>query len=167
MRKTKTNLLFTLAIISISVLCCKPEAKEETVAGNEPAKALDLQWAKHFLDSVNTKFSEQFKAGDSVALAALYWPDAEILLSNMEPIKGDQILAAWGSMTRMGIPYFTFSTTDIRGDAQYMIETGNYEMKDAKQTLVDRGKYVVVYEQRNGVWKLIRDMGNTSLPAAK
>ena len=68
-------------------------------------------------------------------------------------------------MTRMGIKDFTFSTTDITGDDKFLIETGNYEMKDAKGTLVDKGKYVVIWEQRNGEWKLYRDIGNTSLPA--
>ncbi len=70
-------------------------------------------------------------------------------------------------MARMGITDFTFSTTGIVGDSEFLIETENYEMKDEKKTLVDRGKYVVVWHQRNGEWKLYRDIGNTSLPASK
>ena len=70
-------------------------------------------------------------------------------------------------MTRMGIKEFNFTTTDLKGDAQFLIETGKYEMKHDKNTLVDKGKYVVVWEKRNGEWKLYRDIGNTSLPASK
>ena len=74
---------------------------------------------------------------------------------------------AWGELTRMGIKEFLFSTTDITGDSQFIIETGNYTMNDANKNLVDRGKYVVVWQQRNGEWKLYRDIGNTSLPVSK
>jgi ketosteroid isomerase-like protein len=85
----------------------------------------------------------------------------------MDPIKGNAILPAWGSMTRMGVTDFTFSTTDISGDSEFIIETGQYEMKDAKHTLVDKGNYVVIWQKRNGEWKLFRDIGATSMPAAK
>ena len=45
--------------------------------------------------------------------------------------------------TRMGIKEFMFSTTDLKGDSEFLIETGNHEMKDEKKTDIDKGKYVV------------------------
>lgn len=149
------------------MLSCNSDNKEQAADTKTTTPSFDKQWAKTFIDSINTKISEQFRVGDSVGLASHYWPDAEILLSNSDAIKGNDILPAWGSMTRMGIKDFTFSTTDIVGDSEFLIETGNYEMKDEKKTLVDKGKYVVVWQQRNGEWKLYRDIGNTSLPASK
>jgi ketosteroid isomerase-like protein len=128
---------------------------------------VDSKWARLFIDSANAKISKDFAAKDSVALAASYWPDAEMLLEHMEPVTGNGIVGLWGSLTHMGIATFTFTTTDIKTAPDYIIETGKYEMKDDKSALVDRGKYVVVWQQRNGVWKLYRDTGNTSLPAAK
>ncbi len=163
----KTHLLLAVVIIIFGMLSCNQGSNLKEAKEKPAAAGLDKQWAKSFIDSINAKFSEQFRAADSAALASHYWPDAEILLSNSDAIKGPEILGAWGSMTRMGIPYFTFTTTDIAGDADYLIETGKYEMKDAKQTLVDKGKYVVVWQNRNGEWKLYRDIGNTSMPAAK
>jgi ketosteroid isomerase-like protein len=56
------------------------------------------------------------------------------------------------------------STTDIKGDSLFIIETGNYQMKNDKGSLLDKGKYVVVWQQRNGEWKLYRDIGSTSMP---
>ena len=47
-----------------------------------------------------------------------------------------------------------------------MVETGNYEMRAENNALVDKGKYVVVWKMVNGGWKLFRDIGNTSMPAA-
>ena len=158
---------FLSSVISFCIFSCNPGNSEKAEDIKTPASSFDKQWAKSFIDSVNTKISEQFSAGDSAALASYYWPDAELLLSNSETIKGKNILPAWGSMTRMGIKEFSFSTTDITGDSEFLIETGNYEMKDEKKTLIDKGKYVVVWQQRAGEWKLYRDIGNTSLPASK
>lgn len=153
-------------VITISILSCTAK-KEKSPEKVTAAPAFDAQWAKSFIDSVNTKISGDYRKGDSVALAAYYWPDAELLLDNSEPLKGKDLVPVWGGMIRSGIREFTFTTTDIRGGAGYIIETGAYEMKDGLDKLVDRGKYVVVWENRNGEWRLIRDIGNTSLPAVK
>ena len=163
----KPYLIITTTLLTFCMLSCNSDNAEQTAIAKATNPNFDNQWAKSFIDSINTKFTEQFRAGDSVALASHYWQDAEILLSNSEAIKGKDILPAWGSMTRMGIKEFTFSTTDIAGDTEFLIETGNYEMKDDKNTLIDKGKYVVVWQQRNGEWRLYRDIGNTSLPASK
>jgi ketosteroid isomerase-like protein len=96
-----------------------------------------------------------------------YWPDAELMLDNSEAAKGKDILNAWGVAIRMEVKEMTFSTTDIAGSPTFIIETGNYELKGEKKSLLDRGKYVVVWEKRNGDWKLYRDIGCTSMPASK
>ena len=126
---------------------------------------LEKVWAKSFIDSINNRFSKQIATGDSVALATHYWPDAELLLDNSEVIKGGDILNTWGSLIRMGVKEMIFSTSDLTGSADFIIETGKYNMKDAKKNLMDRGKYVVIWERRNGEWKLYRDIGCTSMPA--
>jgi ketosteroid isomerase-like protein len=163
------NLAVTI-ISATSILylpsCNSDNTKQPTNQAVEQP-TFDMQRAKSFIDSINAKFSEQFAAGDSVALASHYWPDAELLLDNSEPVKGNDILNAWGAAVRSGMKEISFVTTDITGDSLFIIETGNYEMKDAKKSLLDKGKYVVVWQNRNGEWKLYRDIGCTSMPAAK
>lgn len=161
-----------LLMILVSLTCyflhsCNSEKTEQSPGQKNETAVFDKQWAKTFIDSMNAEFSEQIAAGDSVALASQYWPDAELLLDNSEVVKGKDILNAWGAAMRMGIKEMTFSTTDITGSPTFIIETGNYEIRDAKKSLIDRGKYVVVWENRNGEWKLYRDIGSTSMPAAK
>jgi ketosteroid isomerase-like protein len=157
-----------ISILScLYLLSCNSGNTEKTADQKAENSSFDMQRAKSFIDSINSKFSEQFAAGDSVALASHYWPNAELLLDNSEPVKGNDILNAWGAAIRMGIKEITFSTTDITGDSTFLIETGTYEMKDAKKSLLDKGKYVVVWENRNGEWKLYRDIGSTSMPLAK
>jgi ketosteroid isomerase-like protein len=159
----KLSALIIIALGSFFVFSCNADT-EESPGEKQENSGLDKQWAKLFIDSINTRFSEQIAAGDSTALASHYWPDAELLLDNSEPVKGNDIVNAWGYAIRAGIKEMNFITTDITGSSKFIIETGSYEMKDANKALIDKGKYVVVWEKRNGEWKLYRDIGSTSMP---
>lgn len=160
------NILLAFILIFYAFLASCSNNSQESGQTNERLP-FDKSRAQSFIDSVNSVFSNKLNQGDSAALASLYWPDAELLLDNSDPVKGADILNAWGSIIRMGIKQMNFTTTDITGSAEFIIETGSYEMKDDKGSLADRGKYVVVWEKRNGQWKLYRDIGCTSLPLAK
>jgi ketosteroid isomerase-like protein len=163
----KTFIVSFGVLICFSLFSCNGGNDKKTSTDKAQSLTLDKKWAKSFIDSINGKFSEQIAFGDSLALASHYWPDAEMLLDNSEVVKGKDILNIWGALIRMGVKEMKFSTTDIAGSPTYIIETGNYEMKNGSQTLLDRGKYVVVWENRNGEWKLYRDIGSTSMPAVK
>src|SRR4030095_963640 len=103
----KSYLTVLSVVACVFLLSCNSNT-EKTASPNTETAALDKQWAKAFLDSMNKKFSEQFSAGDSASLASHYWPDAELLLDNSEPVKGSDILNAWGSAMRMGIKDLLF-----------------------------------------------------------
>jgi ketosteroid isomerase-like protein len=159
--------LLILVLNCFVIFSCDSVPVEKTAIASSAESSLDKSWAKAFLDSSNQKFSEQFASGDSVAVASNYWPDAQLLLDNSDPVKGNNIVNAWGGAIRMGMKELSISTTDITGSPTFIIETGNYEMKDASKSVLDKGKYVVVWENRNGEWKIYRDIGSTSMPAPK
>jgi ketosteroid isomerase-like protein len=159
----KPVLLISSAIWCFGIISCNPANSNKEM--DNKSQVLDKKWAGTFLDSLNQKFAEEIASADSAALASHYWPDAELLLDNSEVVKGDDIIHAWGNGIRAGIKDVSFSTTDIAGTPAYIIETGKYEMKDGSKNLLDRGKYVVVWEKRHGEWKLYRDIGSTSMPA--
>ena len=52
-----------------------------------------------------------------------------------------------------------FTTTSLTADAEFLIEVGLYEIKDDNNNLKKKGKYLVVWKQENGGWKLYRDLG--------
>jgi ketosteroid isomerase-like protein len=156
-------ILITVAFLASIISSCNTN-NSSNADGN--VTAFDKIWATSFIDSVNAKFSQQIAAGDSSALAANYWPDAELLMGSIDVIKGADILPAWGYSIRAGLKEMSFSTTDIIGSADHIIETGNYQMKGKDGALIDRGKYVVIWTKRDGQWKLYRDIGCTSVPVA-
>jgi ketosteroid isomerase-like protein len=163
----KIPILFFVAIVCCGLLSCNTDGTEKTSAPLPDSLDFDKAWAKSFIDSINLRFSREIAAGDSVALASHYWQDAQMLLDNSEPVNGDKIVNAWGAAIRAGMNSMTFTTTDLKGGPNFLIETGSYEMKLGKNPVIDRGKYIVVWEKRNGEWKLYRDIGSTSMPAEK
>ena len=162
----RVPLFLTSWVISIAILSCNSNNKDKASDTKSGDVAFDMQKARAFIDSINTKFTEELKNGDSMAIASHYGPDAEILLSNSEPIKGNNILSAWGSTIRNGMTDWKFTTTDLEGNADFLIETGSYEINDKTKKLMDKGTYVVIWKkQQNGEWKLYRDVGVTTMPA--
>ena len=91
--------------------------------------------------------------GDSNWVAAQYENNAEILLTGSEPIKGKDILAMWGGVGRSNERDWSFTTTDLQGDDNFLVETGTYDIKDIDKKPVDRGKYLIVWrKQADGSW---------------
>ena len=67
---------------------------------------------------------------------------------------------------RMGVKDLKLTTDEVSGNEEQLAETGKYEIYDAENKLLDKGKYVVVWKLVNGSWKMYRDIWNTSMPAA-
>lgn len=162
----KSYFILPIVMISLCILSCKSDTESREDHSKNAGSAFDMQQARSFIDSINTKWSEQLKNGDSAALASHYSTDAKILLSNMEPVSGNGILSLWGSIIRSGATDWKFVTSDLTGNSGFLIETGSYEIRDTGKKLVDKGNYVVSWKkQDDGQWKLYRDIGGSSMPA--
>jgi ketosteroid isomerase-like protein len=82
-------------------------------------------------------------------------------------MEGNDIRSGWGSVMRSDYNDFTFTTVDLTGDENFLIETGTSELRDQNKNIVDKGSYVVVYKKENGVWKVYRDISVSNMPSAK
>ncbi len=158
----------TLSVISAVWLCllaCHSNHQESS-APAAPSGAFDLQRQKTFIDSANLKFTEAIRDGDTLAIEGMYGPDAELMLSNLDVVQRPKIKEVFGESIRLGLKHFTFITTDVTGSADLIVNTGKYEMKTNDMAIIDAGKYVVVWKNYDGQWKIFRDIGNSSLPLA-
>jgi ketosteroid isomerase-like protein len=125
---------------------------------NISAQTIDLLKARITIEKIVASFSLDYLKGDSVALAAYYTKDAMLGTA-----KGDEILSVWGRSIRNSIKTNTrnliFTITTLTGDDEFLIDYGYYEGKDDKNQVKYKGKYVVVWKQENGEWKIHRDNG--------
>jgi len=130
-------------------------------------KNFDLNKARNSIDEENKKFTDEVKKGDSVGLASHYASDGMALPPNSEAVKKEGLISLWGSFIRMGVKELRLSTQDVKGSDEMLTETGTYELDGDKNKMLDKGKYVVVWENENGSWKIYRDIFNTSMPESK
>ena len=75
------------------------------------------------------------------------------------------VQAFWQGAMDMGVKAAKLETVEVTllGDAAY--EVGRYAMEAAGGQLLDRGKYVVIWQRHGDAWKLHRDIWNTSQTA--
>jgi ketosteroid isomerase-like protein len=122
------------------------------------SKNIDLAEAITIIDSLDKKFSKHFFEGDSIALYNMYAKGAYFNTS-----KGNDILLEWGKHIRYSIKNdtrsFTFNTTSLTSDEEFLFELGTYKMEDSKGNIKGEGKYILVWKQEDGEWKIYRDMG--------
>jgi ketosteroid isomerase-like protein len=93
----------------------------------------------------------------------LYTEDGQVLPPGSEPITGRPgIQAFWQGAMDMGVKDAKLETAEVahHGDAAY--EVGRYALEAAGGQLLNRGKYVVIWQRQNESWKLHRDIWNTS-----
>lgn len=124
----------------------------------QPTEAIDLKKARATIEGIDKQFSKDYLNGDSIAIAAHYAKDAQF-----GSLKGKEILSYWGRSIRNSIKNNTrnllFTTTALTSDGEFLVELGIYEIKDDNNISKGKGKYVVVWKQEDGRWKLYRDIG--------
>lgn len=159
----RSYFILPMAMICLCILSCNADKKSKDDNSETSTVSFDKQKARSFIDSINLEISGAIMKGDSNWVASQYETDAEILMPGSEPIRGKDILAMWGSIGRSNERDWSFTTTDLQGDDNFLVETGTYDIKDNNKKSVDRGKYLVVWrKQPDGSWKLYRDIGNSS-----
>ena len=118
------------------------------------------------IETANTQFMSAFKRGDATALANLYTSEAQLLPANSDFVRGTAAIRTfWQSVIDMGLKGASLETIEVEGHGDTAIEVGRYRLLAVGDALADQGKYVVVWKNDNGTWKLHRDIWTTSQPA--
>ena len=144
-----TTLAFTFSM-AMSLGSSYGQAKTES-------SKIDLKRARLTIDSLNKRGARLFFEGDSAAMYKMYAKDADL-----EGIKGEQILSYWGERIRYAAKNdsrkMTFTTTSLSTDGEFLVELGMYNIQDSKGVSKGKGKYLIVWKQEDGHWKLYRDI---------
>ena len=64
-----------------------------------------------------------------------------------------------------GVTEFREETTHFYGNTEYMVDAGTCVVTYGPAQVTERGKYLNVWTQVNGSWKIKANMWNTDAPA--
>jgi len=118
------------------------------------------------ISSAQRRFLQLFAANDIAGIAGCYTEDAQMLVPNMEAIRGRDAIASVFKFTAVPGHTLEFQTQELEVDASKAVEIGRYLRKRADGSAFDRGKYMVVWKRVGAAWQIHRDMFSTSLPKA-
>ena len=146
---------------------CGPASRAVRGGGESMAERV-----RQKIQSANGKFGESIRTGNASAVGALYTDDALLMPPNTEMIRGrDGTTKFWAGAIKMGVKDAILSTVELHQQGDMVEEVGNYTLKiqpEGQAPFEDRGKYVVLWKMGDdGVWRLHRDIWNSSLPTKK
>jgi uncharacterized protein (TIGR02246 family) len=110
-------------------------------------------------------FEQTFWRGDSAGMAELYTEDGMLLPTGRDFIKGKKAIREfWQGAMDMGVKEAKLDIVEVEGQGDAVIEVGRYRLSGAGGEMMDQGKYIVIWKQDEGRWKLHRDIWNSSEP---
>jgi ketosteroid isomerase-like protein len=119
------------------------------------------------IEAGNRRFMEAFGRGDSAGVARLYTAGAQLLPAHSDFVAGTTAIQRfWQGVMDMGIKQAVLETLEVESHGEAAHEVGRYTLKTGGGQVADAGKYLVVWKQDGGAWKLHRDIWTTSRPAA-
>lgn len=153
-------------LLALPLLLAAPLAQAADPLKAAEAKIADLKGpdVKTSIEAANQQFIKAFNLGDSSAVAALYTDTAAVLPPGGEMVVGhDAVLAHWKTAIAGGMKVTKLTTMSVERHGVIAREIGRFsaEVPGADKKMVPiEGKYVVVWKEIKGVWKLDTDIWN-------
>jgi ketosteroid isomerase-like protein len=129
----------------------------------------DSSAVKSAIDKVDKTYNQAFATGDSVLILNCYADGAVLMPPNSPVISGWNGISAFFKFSyKAGVRSVVFKTAQLFGlTDQYATEQGTYEVFDANNTILDKGKFLVVWTKTSDGWKMYRDMFSSNVPAMR
>lgn len=154
------RILFPALALSLIATACQPPTPVE-----KTAPEFSTAEVKASLDSMNKSYDGRFRDSTTAYFAARYTQDACVFAPNMERVCGIDAITKfywWDGNSQT-------TTLDIKGEevsgtATEVTEVGIYRVIDDEGTQLDAGKFMALYRNDGGAWKVHREIWNSDLP---
>jgi uncharacterized protein (TIGR02246 family) len=116
--------------------------------------------------AANENFMTAARRGDAAGLAALYTENGQVLPPNSDFVTGRAAIQVFRqAVIDMGIKEAKLEIIEVEGHGDTAIEVSRFTLYGEAGKELDKGKYIVIWKQEQGQWKLHRDIFNSSMPA--
>ncbi len=164
--------LSVLGILALSG-CSKAETPPaDTAAAMAPPVATSAAADREAVQAVNAAWFKAFNAHDVDAITALYADDAVVSAPGMPPARGTAAIRETlgkdiAGATKAGLSNNVGTSEELGLSGDLAWESNTFTVTDKSGKTLDNGKYVTVFERRNGKWLIIRDIWNSDGPPAR
>lgn len=157
----RRGLVFVLAAL-IAPACSAPTP----ATSSTERERFDLNATRRLIAQQNVRFTSAHVAGDVATIDSMFTSDAKSYPPGAGAVTG---LTALHDFTveyiKGGVTEFREETTDFYGNAEYVVDAGTYVVTYGPAHVTERGKYLNVWTQVEGRWKIKANMWNTDAPA--
>jgi uncharacterized protein (TIGR02246 family) len=144
---------FVATSLLLALACAKPAPP-----------ALSAEEVRAAIEAQNRAFGEAVHASDTAAIGALYTADGAVLPPNGAKATGRAAVTDfWAGALAAGIAGAVLTTEEISyagGDTATEIGSAVLSARDG--SVVDEGKYIVLWKQEGDAWRLHRDIWNSN-----
>lgn len=116
--------------------------------------------------AVNDAWGKAYNAGDAAGLVALYTDDGAVNPPGVPQVRGHAAIQEFFANDTAGAKAAGITMnlnpqkdSDISGDLAW--ESGTFTATDKTGATVDAGKYITVFQRKDGTWRIIRDTWNS------
>jgi uncharacterized protein (TIGR02246 family) len=166
----KINLFYSLMAACLLMLAaCQqtPETPVATATVEAPAPP-DMAAIKAEIQAIENDWAKASNARDVATIVAFYADDAVSMADDMPMAVGKaailKLVEAEMEAKKEGRSV-SFETLDVFGDDKMLTEIGKSTVVDATGNVTYTGKYMALWEKRDGKWLTIRDMTNDDAKA--
>lgn len=160
---------FLIAIIpalALVVLSCSETTKNAGELADSAMETIkpDLDKIRSEVQEVENAWATALNNNDITSLMALYSDDAVSMPDGKPTLKGKAAIQA-NQEKELAAPknYATaaFETQEVFSDGSTVTEIGTSTFKDAEGKVVNTGKYVAIFQVKDGKYQCIREIYNS------
>ena len=154
------SLITCLAVTLLFFFSCTTPPAEPTV---------DLESVKTEITKVNDAWAAAINAKDVEGQVAVFADDATSMPPNAPALVGKDAIKAdiiedMAKDTSGMKTIIAFATTDLWAAGNLATETGTWTVTGEDGTVLNKGKYMALFENRDGKYVCLRDIYNSDMP---
>jgi len=161
MLKMNLNIFTVCLALAVFAIGCTAPAEQE-------AMAPDFAKIKAEIQELENEWAAADNEGDISKIMSYLAEDAMTLPNNKPAISGKAAIQQdyeEGMAKRNPGDIVSYEVVEVFGSENQVTEIGKSVTKDSTGNIVRTGKYMAIWEKRDGKYMLLRDMGNSDMKA--
>lgn len=153
-----------LSIFTVGCNSAPEKEKELEVRQEAPVAKTDMASVKTQIQELENTWAEVDNARDADKMSSFYAEDAVVMSADKPMIKGREAIKKdleATMATRETGSTAKYEVLDIYGDENVVTEIGKSTRMDAAGKMISTGKYIAIWEKRDGKYVCVREMSFT------